>query len=86
MSVINYNTVKMSVSMATTELAKEWVTNSRDEFLQIIYDPLVPIRCDLEAHLVRYTFVSYSKHPSCSQARQGLNHFLGQRILYKIFF
>lgn len=50
MSVINYNTVKMSVSMTTTELAKEWVTNSRDEFLQIIYDPLVPILCDLEAH------------------------------------
>lgn len=86
MSVINYNTVKMSVSMATTELAKEWVTNSRDECLQIIYDPLVPILYDLEAHQVRYTFVSYSKHPSCSQPRQDLNHPLGQRILYKIFF
>lgn len=81
MSVINYNTVKMSVSMATTELAKEWVTNSRNEFPQIIYDPLVPILCDLEAHQVKYTFVSYSKHSSCSQSRQGLNHHLGQRIL-----
>lgn len=72
--------------MATTELAKEWVTNSRDEFLQIIYDPLVPIVCDLEAHQVRYTFVSYSKHSSFPQPRQSLNHLLGQRILYDLFF
>lgn len=71
--------------MATTELAKEWVTNSRDEFLQIIYDPLVPSVCDLEAHQVRYTFVSYSKHSSFSQLRQSLNHLLGQRILYDFF-
>lgn len=32
------------------------MTNLRDEFLQIMYDPLVPTLCDLEAQQLKYAF------------------------------